>query len=205
MAVRFSSLKSSILLILYDYMLTSDHEGFWFSVPSISEALPPDASGAFVQKALDALIAEKLVNQGGTDLIRNDLFALSELGIQAAESLIEENGTAIEDYEPSPESDLLLSRIHEPEKHRKIADNLASLKSEIEKSNSFDSDLNGNGDLISGEVSAANVLMTADRVRVSRLKALVFPALRSLAKTFSDNSIGELARQLIKLILGLDS
>jgi hypothetical protein len=205
MAMRFSSLKSSILVILYDYMLTSDHEGFWFGIPAISEALPPETSGAFVQKALDALIFEKLVDQGGTEMLRKDLFALTEFGIKAAEELIEEKGTSIEDYEPSPDSDLLLSRIHEPEKHKAISDTLAELKGEIEKSNSFDEDLSGGGDLISGEVAAASVLMTAERVRMTRLKALILPALRSLAKTFADKSIGEMARQLIILLLGLDS
>ncbi|KWV95920.1 hypothetical protein [Erythrobacter sp. AP23] len=205
MAIRIAKLKDDILLILYDYMLTSDHEGFWFSIPAITEALPPSASGAFVQRSLDALIAEKLVEQGGSDVLKSDLFALTEHGIAKAESLIEERGVDIDDYEPAPDADLILSRLHEPEKFSAVAENLKMLGREIDKSNSFAEETAENDDLIRGEIEAANTLMTASRVRVSRLRALVLPTLRYLAKTFADKSIGELATRLIALLIGLDS
>lgn len=205
MAIRISTLKDDTLLILYDYMLTSDHEGFWFNIPAISEALPPAASGAFVQRALGALIAEKMVEQGGSDVLKPDLFALTEHGIARAESLIEERGINIDDYEPAPDADLILSRLHEPEKFLAVATSLKQLEREIDKSNSFSKETDENDDLIRSEIEAANTLMTANRVRVSRLKALVLPTLRYLASKFADKSIGELATRLIALIIGLDS
>ena len=205
MAIRFSVLKESILIVLYDYMLTSDHEGFWFSIPALQEALPPDVPGAFVQRALDALIDEELVEQGGSATLAKDLFALTENGISRSEDLIEERGVTIEDYEPAPESDLILSRFHDPDRHGAVSEAIELLKAEIVKSNSFDETLSGNGDLVEGELDAAATLMSAQRVRVSKLKALLLPALKLLAKTFSTQAIGELAKQLIALIIGLDS
>lgn len=203
MAIPFSSLRESVLLILYDYMLTSDHEGFWFGIPAIQEALPPTTSGAFTQRALDALISEKMVEQGGSDLLRKDLFALTEHGIRAAEDLLKSRGLEIEEYEPAPESDQILSRIHHPGEHAAVNEGLKQLRSEIEKSNSFNEELEGNGDLIEAEISAASTLMSAERVRLSRLKGLVLPTLKYLAKKFADQSIGELAKKLIALLIGL--
>jgi hypothetical protein len=205
MAIPFSSLRESVLLVLYDYMLTSDHEEFWFSVPAIQEALPPTTSGAFTQRALDALIGEKLVEQGGSDATRNDLFALTQYGIKEAEDLLKGRGFQIEDYEPAPEADQILSRIHDPEEHAAVREGLIQLRKEIEQSNSFDHELDGNGDLVEAEIEAAATLMSAERVRVSRLKSLLLPALRYLAKKFADQSIGEVAKRLIALLIGFPS
>ncbi len=204
MAIRFASLKDSILLILFDYMLTSDHEGFWFSVPSVQDALPAAVSGAFVRRALDALIAEKMVAQGSSDAIKNDLFALTEHGILKAESLIEERGIEIEAYEPSPEVDEILSRLHEPERFAKVSEGLEQLAEEIRTKNSFDEETDGAGDLVEGEIRAANALLESERVRVSRLKGLLLPTLRYLAKKFADQSIGELAKRMLALLMNLD-
>lgn len=203
MAIRFDVLKDSILLILYDYMLTSDHEGFWFGIPAIHEGLPPDAPGAFTQRALDALIADKLVEQGGSDLLKKDLFALTEKGIGAAEDLIEERGITIEAYDPAPEADLILSRLDSPEQFGAIAANLLKLKTEIAKSNSFDAELGGTGDIVQTEIEAANVLVSGENVRIYRLRALILPALRYLAKKFGDQSIGEIAKRLIALLIDM--
>lgn len=204
MAVRFSSLKGSILLILYDYMLTADHEGFWFDIPAIQEGLPSNVGGAFVQRALDALISEKLVELGGSAVLHNDLFALTEHGIKAAEDLIEERGLDIDDYEPAPEADKILSRLHDAAAHAEISNTLGALQLEIQKSNAFDSELQGNGDLLEGEIKAASTLMSSARIRVSRLKFLLIPALKALSKTFADQSIGEISKRLIALLFDLD-
>lgn len=203
MAIPFSSLRESVLLILYDYMLTSDHEGFWFGIPAIQDALPANTSGAFTQRALDALISERMVEQGGSDHLKKDLFALTEHGIKAAEELLQKRGLKVEEYEPAPESDLILSRIHQPDQHAAVTEGLKQLRSEIGKSNSFDEEMEGNGDLVEAEISAASTLMSAERVRVSRLRGVVLPTLRYLARKFADQSIGELAKKLIALLIGI--
>lgn len=201
MAVRFSELKSSILIILYDYMLTSDHEGFWYDIPAIQEALPPDTSGAFVQRALDALISEGLVEQGGSDRFETDLFALSDAGIDSAEKLIEKRGISIESYEPAPELDELLSRVHHPVRFSGVESAILELTDEIKKSNSFETEMDGNGDLVEGELAAANKLLEVGRVRVSRLKGVLMPTLSYLARKFADSTIGELSKRLIALLM----
>lgn len=205
MAIPISSLRESVLLILYDYMLTSDHEGFWYSVPAIQEALPADASGAFVHRVLNGLIADQSVEQGGSDVLSKDLYALTERGIREAEGILSRKGLDIENYEPAPESDLILSRIHNPEIHRQVTEGLAELKTAIKLSNSFDREMDGNGDLVEIEFNAASTLLTAERVRVSRLKNLIVPSLKYLAKKFADQTIGELAKRLITLLLGLEN
>lgn len=205
MAIPFETIRESVLLILYDYMLTSDHDGFWYDVPAIQEALPPSASGAFVQRALDNLIASKLIEQGGSDLLKKDLFALTDHGIRAAEELLEEKGSSIEEYEAAPESDLILSRIHNPKAFLEIAEGLGDLKTEIQRSNSFSNEADNGADLVESEINAAGTLMEADRVRMSRLKSLIVPTLKYLAKKFADQTIGELAKRLIALILGLET
>ena len=204
MAIPFWSLRQSVLLILYDYMLTSDHEGFWYGIPAIQEALPPAASGAFLQRALDALMDEKLVEQGGSDVLKKDLFALTEHGIRAAEELLEKRGIKIEEYEPAPDSDLLLTRIDNPEVHTALNEGLEKLKVEISRSNSFDLEVDGNGDLVESDINAAVTLMSAQRVRISRLMAILLPTLRYLVKKFADQSIGEIAKKLIALLLGME-
>jgi DNA-binding PadR family transcriptional regulator len=205
MAIPFETIRESVLLILYDYMLTSDHDGFWYSVPAVQEALPTNASGAFVQRALDGLIVEKLVEQGGSDILKKDLFALTDQGIRAAEDVLEKKGSSIEDYEPAPESDLILSRIHNPEAFLEITKGLDDLKTEIQRSNSFANEASDAAELVEAEISAAGTLMGADTVRISRLKSLIVPTLKYLAKKFADQSIGELAKRLISLILGLET
>ena len=204
MAIPFWSLRQSVLLILYDFMLTSDHEGFWYGIPAIQEALPPTASGAFLQRALDALMDEKLVEQGGSDVLKKDLFALTEHGIRAAEELLEKRGIKIEEYEPAPDSDLLLTRIDNPEVHTALNEGLEKLKVEISRSNSFDLEVDGNGDLVESDINAAVTLMSAQRVRISRLMAILLPTLRYLVKKFADQSIGEIAKKLIALLLGME-
>ena len=205
MAIPFALLRESIILILYDYMLTSDHDGFWFSIPAIHEALPGGTSGAFTQRALDGLIGEILVEQGGSEPHMKDLFALTEHGIKAAEDILKKRGFSIEDYEPSPDSDQILSKLHQPEEHAAINHGLNELRIEIGRSNSFDREADGNGDLLEGEISAASTLMAASRIRVSRLKTLLLPALKYLAQKFADQSIGQLATKLVALLVGLDT
>jgi DNA-binding PadR family transcriptional regulator len=205
MAIPFETIRESVLLILYDYMLTSNHDGFWYSVPAVQEALPTNASGAFVQRALDGLIVEKLVEQGGSDILKKDLFALTDHGIRAAEDLLEKKGCSIEDYEPAPESDSILSRINNSEAFLEIAKGLDDLKIEIQRSNSFANESSDAAELVEAEISAAGTLMDAGTVRISRLKSLVVPTLKYLAKKFADQSIGELAKRLISLILGLET
>jgi hypothetical protein len=201
MAMRFEKLKASILIVLYDYMLTADHEGFWFSLPAIMEGLPADVSGAFVQRALDALIDEDAVEQGGSSPVEKDLFALTNDGIEQAEKAIEANGIDVETYSPAPDADLILSRASNPEIFAVLTNEVKSLKLQLGESNSLYDDDGKTGLLIKAEIDAADALIAPGEVRVFRLKALIVPALRYLVKKFADQSIGEAAKRLLTLLI----
>jgi DNA-binding PadR family transcriptional regulator len=203
MAVVFQDLKTEIQLVLYDYMLTSDHESFWFSVPEIREALSDDASGAFVRRALDALIAQGLVEHGVGGESNSDIYALTQQGIQAAERLLEERGQKVRLYSPAPSVDRILTRVHDAKEHEELEDGFKELGKAIRENNLVSSELGDAKDLIEAEVGAAQYLTSKERFRVARLKALIIPTLRFLADKFFGQAIGELAKRLIALLLSL--
>lgn len=203
MAVRIEGLRDQILLILYDYMLTSDHESFWFNIPAIQDALSSETPGAFVERAVSSLIAAKLVEQGGSNPLRKDLFALTEHGIRQAETLISKAGISVEEYEPAPSADVILTRLENPDEFKSLAEGFQSLRQEIASSNSAAEVLEDDKDVFLTELDAASTMVGSDRVRVSRLNALILPPLRYLAAKFRDQAIGEAAKRLIQLLIGL--
>jgi hypothetical protein len=204
MAIRFDELKHSILIVLYDYMLTSDHETFWFSVPSIQDGLPPAASGALTQRAIDSLISDSELEVGSSDGVSKDVYALTELGIASAEAVIEQRGVSIEDYEPAPSADVILSRFSDPAIHSELNSQIGELKRELETSNSVAAVLGDDRDLITEEVDVAVQFAAKDRLRVARLQALILPTLRFLAEKFAGQAIGELAKRLVQFLIGLN-
>ena len=204
MAVRFDELKNSILVVLYDYMLTSDHETFWFSVTSIQDGLPPAVSGALTQRAIDSLVSDGDLEVGSSDGLMRDVFALTESGIGAAESIIEERGVSIEDYEAAPSADVILSRLEQPTVHAELNANLGHLRDELLTSNSAADILGDDRDLITEEIQVASELAAKDRFRVSRLKAFILPTLRFLADKFAGQALGELAKRMVHMLIGLN-
>ena len=204
MAVRFEELKSSVLIVLYDYMLTSDHETFWFSVPSIQEGLPAGASGALAQRAISSLVKDGDLEAGSSDGVSSDIYALTESGIETAEFSIEERGMSIEEYEPAPSADVILSRFDNPTVHAELNRRILEFKQELDQSNSASEILGGDCDIISSEVEIATQIADKDRIRVSRLQSFILPTLRYIADKFSGQAIGEAAKQLIIFLIGLN-
>ena len=203
MAVVFQDLKVQIRLVLYDYMLTSDHESFWFSIPEIRQALPEEASGAFVRRALDALISENQVERGIGGEPEGNIYALTEKGIQSAERLLEERGQKVRMYSPAPTVDRILSRIHDEKEHAELAEGFKELREVISKNNLVASELGDVRDIIEVEVNVAQELTSKDRFRVSRLAAFIIPTLRFLAEKFFGHAVGEVAKRLIDLLMRL--
>jgi hypothetical protein len=202
MAVVFQDLKVQVRLVLYDYMLTSDHETFWFSIPSIREALPDEASGAFVKRALDALISDGDVEKGRGEP-EVDVFALTERGIEAAERLLEERGQKVRLYSPAPSVDRILTRHGDPEEHDALHVGFRELTEEISKNNLVASELGDVKEIIEIEIKVAEELTGKERFRVSRLAAFIIPTLRFLAEKFVGSAVGELAKRLIHLLMTL--
>ena len=201
MAIVFADLKEQILLVLYDYMLTSNHETYWFSLEAIQEALPAEASGAFIHRALSSLVQDDFIELGD-DGEGRDVYALSEEGIEMAEQALEGRGVKVRMYQPSPQADRILSKIDDASLHQQIEIGLREIGQEIGKSNSVAEELGDEKDLIANEIEAAHKLSQADRFRLVRLVALIVPTLRYIADKFGGQAIGELAKRMIQLLLG---
>lgn len=201
MAIVFADLKEQILLVLYDYMLTSNHETYWFSLEAIQEALPAEASGAFIHRALSSLVQDDFIELGD-DGEGRDVYALSEEGIEMAEQALEGRGVKVRMYQPSPQADRILSKIDDASLHQQIENGLREIGQEIGKSNSVAEELGDEKDLIANEIEAAHKLSQADRFRLVRLVALIVPTLRYIADKFGGQAIGELAKRMIQLLLG---
>jgi DNA-binding PadR family transcriptional regulator len=203
MAVVFKDLKEQIRLVLYDYMLTSDHEAFWFGIPEIREALSEETSGAFVKRALDALIDEGEVEEGRGGEPEQDVFALTEDGIQSTERILEERGQKVRLYSPAPSADRILSRIDDENEHKELEKGFKELREAISKNNLVASELGDVRDIIEVEVNVAQELTAKERFRVSRLAAFIIPTLRFLSEKFFGEAVGELAKRLIDLLMRL--
>ena len=201
MAIVFADLKENILLVLYDYMLTSNHETYWFSLEGIQEALPPEASGAFIHRALTSLVDEDVVELGG-DGEGKALYALTEDGIETAQNALEARGIKVRTYQPSPNADRILSKINDAILHQQIEDGLREIGEEIGKSNSVADELGDEKELIANEIDVAHTLSQKDRFRLVRLAALIVPTLRYIADKFGGQALGELAKRMIQLLLG---
>ena len=199
MAMNFVDIKNACLMTLYDYMLTSDDDEFFYATNQILENIS-DASGAFVRRALDSLVSDKDVELGGNGE-GGRLYALTDQGIETVEELLTENGISIANYSPAPEMHRLISKAEEPLLHQEIEQTLQKVANHIRESNEVGNALGDSKDLVSGELEAGAVLTSKDRFRLSRLNALILPTLRFLADKFVGQALGELAKQLTNLLM----
>lgn len=203
MAASFSEIKHQVVLVLYDYMLTSDEEAFWYYVAAVREALPEDVSGAFVKRAIDALVSEDMLErEQGDDL--QSVYALSDKGIEYAESLIRLKGIDLANYDPAPSADRIISRIAELETVTEIESGLIEIAAEIRENNELAVQLGDDRDLISAEIEAGQSLTKQDSFRLRSLMGLLMPGLRFLASHFAGDGVGELAKRLIQLLIKIN-
>ncbi|WP_010185794.1 hypothetical protein [Sphingomonas sp. PAMC 26605] len=207
MALRFDLIKEQILIVLYDYMLTADDEAFWYSVPSIREALSPDVSGAFAKRAIDALVEEGSLEEGLSDPPGEPkdtiTFALTEEGIQSAERVLVRKGWDLADYQPAPDVDRIISRSEEPDLHAMIHDQIRDLATGLSQSNEAGDVLGDHKDLITDELNSAADISSKERFRLQRLTAFLLPTLQFIASKFFGGAIGEAAKQLATLLMKL--
>jgi hypothetical protein len=84
-----------------------------------------------------------------------------------------------------------------------LASDLKSLAEEIRENNLASNELGDERTLVNGEILAAEVLVGQPAFRLGRLYSLVIPTLRFLADKFASGAIGEMAKRIIALIIGL--
>ena len=203
MAVPFSEVQNRIILVLYDYMLSSDDEAFWFSISEIREGLGPEIAGSFVYRAVNALVENDSLELGEADGADPNIYTLTDKGIQAAEQLLKLKGIDLSQYEPAPSADRIISRIEEPDLYKEISLKLAEIRQEVQESNEVGSRLGDEKDFVAAELEAATAITSKDRFRLRRVAALIIPTLRYLADKFVGQGVGELAKQLADLLMKL--
>jgi len=207
MAIRFDDLKSQILIVLYDYMLTSDAEAFWYSIQDIRDAFSADVSGAFVKRAIDALVEDESIEEGVGDPEGQPkdtpIFALTQFGIGEAESVLIKKGWDLADYHPAPSVDRIVSRSDDPILHARIHDTIRDLAKDVRESNEAGELLGEAKDMVTDELVAAEGISGKERFRVQRLAAFLLPTLRFVAEKFVGTSISEAAKRLIELFVKL--
>ncbi len=204
MAVGFETIKEQILVVLYDYMLTSDSEDFWYSATQIREGLTDGISGAFFVRALRSLTDGDEVEVGIGDPVGEQpdspIYALTEEGIQSAENILIKKGWSLDDYQPAPSVDRIISRLEEPELHAEIRQKLSDLSAAIAESNEAGDILGDEKDLIDDELNAAKEMSSKERFRLKRLTAFILPTLQFVASKFFGSAIGEAAKNLANLL-----
>jgi hypothetical protein len=201
MAISISEIKQQVVLTLYDYMLTSDEEAYWFSIQAIREALEPGVSGALARIALDGLKKEGSVDEGFDDSNLLATFSLTERGILVAEQAIMTRGIDLKEYSPAPSADRILTRLDDLARIQRIEGAISEIGKELRENNEVAAALGEDRDILAGEVAAAEVIVSRERFRRYRLIALLVPTLRYLADKFIGSAVGEAAKRLIKLLL----
>lgn len=205
MAIKFETLKNHVLVVLYDYMLTSDADTCWFSAQDIADGLPEDVSGAFLARALVSLSEYHHIEEGLGDPDGQSrdtkLYSLQEGGIEEAESVLVKLGWDLADYQPAPSSDRIISRAEEPAVHSEISNTIALITKSVEESNEVGDRLGEDRDFVVDELSAARALSSKDKFRLRGLRGLILPALRFLASKFIGEGLGETAKRLVELLL----
>jgi hypothetical protein len=84
-----------------------------------------------------------------------------------------------------------------------LSADLRAISEEIRESNEASVELGEEKEIISSEIIAAETLISQPSFRVSRLYGLILPALRFLADKFASGAIGEMAKRIILLLLGM--
>ncbi|WP_174286477.1 hypothetical protein [Sphingomonas bacterium] len=84
-----------------------------------------------------------------------------------------------------------------------LSADLRSMAEEIRESNEISEELGDEKDVISGEIAAAETLLSRSAFRLNSLYILIMPALRFLAEKFASNAVGEMAKRIISHLFGL--
>jgi len=193
-APRISTIKDAAIASIYEHLLTADAEAYWFRLEDILELMEPRPSGALLHIALTSLKDDDglvdITYEGGVD----DLFTLTAEGIAAAEQVHPRF------YETQ---DDVINASDQKERIEKIRHALDEIEKELRENNAISDQLDGEEkDLLAGEVAAAQVLAGRGKFRLSRLIALIVPMLRFLGEKFAGSATGELAKQLMHLLIG---
>ncbi len=102
-----------------------------------------------------------------------------------------------------PASDRIVSRNDNQDEYEQIENVIEEIRDLVRTDNEIGSALADGRELISSELEIANEVTKRGKFRVSSLLGWLSPALRFLADKFAGGAIGEAAKRLLDLLIGL--
>jgi hypothetical protein len=102
-----------------------------------------------------------------------------------------------------PAADRIVSRHDNVQTFQEIELEIDALREGIHKDNVVGAEIGDDRELIEAELIAGEAVSKKSRVRLSSLLSLLLPSLRYLSDKFAGAAIGESAKRLIHLLLGL--
>jgi hypothetical protein len=143
---------------------------------------------------------------------------ISERGYKFVESQLAQDGSSIKLYselgddwlsmqsigaEAVPASDRVITRKDNLPAVEEIETQFGSIQSSLAADNEVGNALGDEREMLIGELAAAETLTKSKKFRLSKLLSLILPALKFLSEKFSGAAIGEAAKKLVNLLLGL--
>lgn len=102
-----------------------------------------------------------------------------------------------------PAADRIVSRKDNEQAFQEIELEIDALREVIHKDNSVGAEIGDEREIIEADLSAGEMVSKMSRFRLSSLLSLLLPSLRYLSDKFAGAAVGETAKRLIHLLLGL--
>ena len=208
--IKQNSLSEAVLFHLF--MLSQIGNGRT-KVDKLSDQFDIAVGGKRMELALEALEARKLIYNS-----RDGFYTIERKGYSYVEEQLEIDQTIINEYSKFgdhwlerqtlgigdiPASNRIVTRSDNQKEMEEIDNEVSLIQQELNENNEVGDDLGEDKSLIKVELEAAQVITKHNRFRVSSILNLILPALRYLADKFGSAAIGESAKRLIALLLGL--
>ncbi len=202
--IRFSDVRSRILFALAKHSVMNPGS---ITLDQIVAQERLEFAPGWVVQAADQLYSDGYITMSRSG--RNPLtwrVAIRPKGIEQAELL----GDIIQGVEQAagsiPAADRLVELDHNSEAYADTLAAIEKVRDEVKASNEYAADDPEDRDQQISELNAGLEILKAVRVRLSVATNLILPPLMHLAQKFSDNLIGELAKQaahFLRTLIGL--
>jgi hypothetical protein len=205
-----STLDNAVLLKLFMHAQESDKR---LSAGELSEQFGFPVSPKRTELALEHLEGREFVHRysNGNTTITSKGYAEVERQLQDSESALSEYALqgdvwlSEQTFEIGgiPASNRIVSRKDNQQNLDTIQGGLKELEEALNIDNEIGAALGDEKDLIKSEIEASKVIISHPRFRLASVVRLLVPLLKFIADKFSGAAIGELAKTLISLVLGL--
>lgn len=211
MFIPQSSLETAVLFKLFVYSQNHDKR---LKKEEISKLFDFDLSSKRVELALDRLVESGFVDKSLT----SNTYAITARGYLDVERNLSNGQSGLFQYyqlgddwlqnqtlpiDGVPASNRIVNRGHNSHEISVIESQLDEISEALRSNNELSDSLGEEKDLIQSEIEASKILVKSPNFRLGRLISLLMPALKFLAEKFASGAVGETAKLLITLLLGL--